>query len=86
MDLLKMFLKIMLIFIGGAMLLGGGICVVTNIAFMVPNLPHGEVQLFLVLGGISAAVAAVGWVLIKLSGKITRSDAAPAGTDHADLI
>lgn len=68
MNILKFALKVILILIGGAMLLGGGICVATNAAFIIPSLFHKEVTLYLMLMAVSAAVAAAGWGLLKLSG------------------
>lgn len=68
MNVLKIALKVILILIGGAMLLGGGICVATNAAFIIPSLFHTEVTLYLMLMAISGAVAAAGWGLLKLSG------------------
>jgi hypothetical protein len=61
---LKLAAKIILILIGGVMLFGGGICVATNIMFAAPRLFHADIFTYLILMGISALVAWLGYKLI----------------------
>lgn len=66
---MKMVFKIILIVLGGVMLLGGGVCTATNALFLFNAIGErggaGGAALFVVLGGISVAVAALGIFLIK---------------------
>lgn len=64
----KMAMKIFLLLTGSVMLLGGGICVATNVFFAIPNLFRQDVWLYLMLMGISGLIAWAGWGVIKLSG------------------
>lgn len=70
---LKALMKIMLILAGGLMLIGGGLCVVSNAFFAIPNLFRQEVMLYLMLMGVSALIAVIGWWLLKLSGVMKSS-------------
>ena len=74
---MKTVFKVILIGLGGIMLLGGGICTATNTLFFfnaVGARGAGEgTALFVILGGISAAVAALGIFLIKV-GSATNDD------------
>ncbi|MBA4382798.1 MAG: hypothetical protein C0406_09560 [Sideroxydans sp.] len=60
-----MAIKILLLLIGGGMLLGGGFCVVTNVIFLGPSMFERAMLLYMVLMGISALVAWLGWKLIR---------------------
>lgn len=64
---LKIALKISLLIIGSIMLLGGCICVTSNIIFALPNLFQQTIILFLILMGISALVAWLGWKIIRFA-------------------
>lgn len=66
---MKTVFKVILIGLGGVMLLGGGICTATNTILLFGTIggrsgAEGAI-LFIVLGGISAAVAALGIFLIR---------------------
>jgi hypothetical protein len=78
-------LKVILIGLGGIMLLGGGICTATNAMFLVsalrgPGEGEGTV-LFVVLGGISLAAAALGFSLVKMGAARDDDDTGP---EHGD--
>lgn len=60
-DFLKMIAKGILLFIGSVMLLGGGICVVTDTFFL---LTSGQIFILIWLG-VAALVALVGWGIVK---------------------
>ncbi len=62
-ELLKMLLKGVLLFVGGLMLLGGGICVLVDAGLLVTG-SGPMAALFLV---ISLAVALAGWGVSKFS-------------------
>lgn len=51
------------------MLLGGGICVATNIMFAAPTLFQPDTYIYLTLMSISALAAWFGWVIIKFARK-----------------
>jgi membrane protein implicated in regulation of membrane protease activity len=65
--ILKATLKFTLLFVGGIMLFGGGICVTSNIIFALPNPFQQTNILLLLLMGISALCAWLGWKLIQFA-------------------
>ena len=65
----KTLTKILLMFFGATMLLGGGVCVATNVVFTVSSLfpPDPVIGLSLLLMGVSGVFAWTGWTLLKYS-------------------
>ncbi len=70
MAILNTVVRIILIFVGSVLLLGGGICVATNSMFIVSSGFRGDVLVFLVLMAISAAVGAAGFGILVAAGVI----------------
>jgi hypothetical protein len=62
----KMVMKVFLLLTGIVMLLGGGICAVSNTYLMFAN--YRAEPLFLLLLGLSCLIAWAGWAAIKFSG------------------
>lgn len=89
MHALKLVLKVILILAGSVMLAGGGLCAASNVFFAVPNLGR-DISIFVVLFGISVAVAAVGWLLLELAGvgwvrkSRNRNKSTPTANDSAE--
>jgi len=76
-SLVKMLVKLVLLFIGGLMLFGGGMCAL----FGVGSGGMGTGLIFIV--GIAAVVALVGWGLIVLANSIGKQDADTRPTPYS---
>ncbi len=67
-ELLKMLLKGVLLFVGGLMLLGGGLCAIIGVG----NMGHGGLGLLGIVG-IALVVALFGWGMIQAAKAIGQS-------------
>jgi len=87
---MKTFFKVLAVLLGGAMLLGGGICVATDMMIIVTSGIRNFQGISFLLGmmAISAVVAWVGWVLIKSARTDepaqTIPNAPPAAAENSD--
>jgi hypothetical protein len=63
MNIIKTLFKVILLFIGGLMLLGGGICTFSNLVFISQSSLKG-ISMLLILLAISLITALAGWKLI----------------------
>ncbi len=79
---MKTVFKVILTALGALMLLGGGICTATNALFLTSE-GSGGAALFIVLGGISAAIALGGFFLIKVASAGDEKDGGRGGFDDA---
>lgn len=71
-QMFKMIWKVFLLFIGGVMLIGGGICAVTDAFLGLANIFRADGLFMLVwMTAISCLIAWAGWAAIKASGLIS---------------
>lgn len=77
---MKLLFKILLVGLGGLMLLGGGVCAATNVLTLVTGGLHSEfASLSLLLLGVCAITAGVGFFLVKVG---TAGEDRPAPDQH----